>query len=91
MADAAPITRDTLRGCTGTFVMQMKLGRGGAMYEWACAEHPRLHKHSYRGTRDATPVVSWTVDGHRCTDLDEAIRLLNGPVIAEDLFEAAGA
>ncbi|MCX4194495.1 hypothetical protein OMR07_02140 [Methylobacterium organophilum] len=84
-----PITRDSLRGSPSTMILHAKLARGGVMFEWRCDRRPRLVKHYYRGTRTSPAQVTWSVDGHRCADLDEAIRFLNGPVIAEDLYEVA--
>ena len=89
MTASGPITRDSLRGSSKTLLMHARLARGGALFQWRCDRYPRLIKQSYRGTRTAQTVITWIVDGQRCADLDEALRFLNGPVIAEELFEEA--
>lgn len=82
------ITRESLRGSPHTMITHTRLPAGGAMFEARCDRFPRLVKHYYRGRRTAVPTITWSVDGHRCVDLDEAIRLLNGPVIPDERFEA---
>lgn len=82
-----PISHASLRGAPSTLVLHDTLAEGGSIHQWRCDPYPRLLKQVYRGHRTAPPVTTWIVDGVRCADLDEAVRLLNGPVIADDVFE----
>jgi hypothetical protein len=84
-----PIQAAYLEGAPATLVMRDDLPNGGTLHQWRCDRYPRLIKQVYRGSRTARTVTTWIVDGVRCGDLDEAVRLLNGPVIADDVFELA--